>query len=177
MVPPRIEHPLSSHPPFHGGNVIGHAQDGDRRASTAATGRRIVPSIPESLLGRARGVLAEPMSFRMDEPTRWPEALGSQAMGWREQETARIRNQPCRNLVSSRGRRTRVRGTSCRCGGGFAKQVAGNVENGESPTLLRERLEIRLDEKSRWSRRRIKSRHEWAHHQSQPRGVVHSLLE
>jgi hypothetical protein len=32
-----------------------------------------------------------------------------------------------------------------RCGGGFAKQVAGNVEKGEAPTLLRERLEICLD--------------------------------
>jgi hypothetical protein len=39
-----------------------------------------------------------------------------------------------------------ARGTSCRYGGGFAKQVAGNVEKGEAPTLLRERLEIRLDE-------------------------------
>ena len=38
-----------------------------------------------------------------------------------------------------------VRGTSRRCGGGFAKQVAGDVEKGEAPTLLRERLEIRLD--------------------------------
>jgi hypothetical protein len=28
----------------------------------------------------------------------------------------------------------------------LAKQVAGNVEKGEAPTLLRERLEIRLDE-------------------------------
>src|SRR5205085_12455878 len=37
-------------------------------------------------------------------------------------------------------------GTSCRCGGGFAKQVAANVEKCEAPTLLWERLEIRLDE-------------------------------
>jgi hypothetical protein len=59
---------------------------------------------------------------------------------------SRTRNQPCRNLVSSRGRRTGVRGTSCRCGGGFAEQVAGNVDKGEAPTLLRERVEIRLDE-------------------------------
>ena len=42
--------------------------------------------------------------------------------------------------------RTRSRGTSRRCGGGFAEQVAGNVENREAPTLFRERLEIRLDE-------------------------------
>ena len=39
-----------------------------------------------------------------------------------------------------------VRGTSRRCGGGFTKEVAGNVEQGEAPPLLRERLEIRLDE-------------------------------
>jgi hypothetical protein len=37
------------------------------------------------------------------------------------------------------------RETSRCCGGSFAKQVVGNVENGEAPTLLRERLEIRLD--------------------------------
>jgi hypothetical protein len=38
-----------------------------------------------------------------------------------------------------------IRGTSRRCGGGFAEQVAGNVEKGEAPTLLRDHLEIRLD--------------------------------
>src|SRR5882757_9773622 len=41
---------------------------------------------------------------------------------------------------------TRIRGTSRHCGGGFAKQVAGNVEQGEAPTFLREHLGIRLDE-------------------------------
>jgi hypothetical protein len=41
---------------------------------------------------------------------------------------------------------TRIRGTSRRCGGGFAKQMAGNVENGKAPTLLCERLEICVDE-------------------------------
>ena len=41
---------------------------------------------------------------------------------------------------------TRIRGTSRCCGGSFAKQVAGKVEKGETATLLRERLEIRLDE-------------------------------
>ena len=40
---------------------------------------------------------------------------------------------------------TRIRGTSRRGGGGFAKQVAGNVEKREAPTILRERPEIRLD--------------------------------
>ena len=37
------------------------------------------------------------------------------------------------------------RGAAGRCTGGFAKLVAGNVENGKAPTLLRKRLEIRLD--------------------------------
>src|SRR5436305_14128694 len=50
-----------------------------------------------------------------------------------------------RHLSSRRGCRTGVRGTSGRCRGGFAEQVAGNVEKGEAPTLLRHRLEIRLD--------------------------------
>jgi hypothetical protein len=35
--------------------------------------------------------------------------------------------------------------TSRCCAGGFAKLVAGNVENGEAPTPLWEGLEIRLD--------------------------------
>jgi hypothetical protein len=39
--------------------VINHGRGRDRRASTAATGRRIVPSFPESLWGRARGVLTD----------------------------------------------------------------------------------------------------------------------
>jgi len=39
-----------------------------------------------------------------------------------------------------------VRGTSSRCGSGFTKQVAGNVEKGETATLLGELLKIRLDE-------------------------------
>jgi hypothetical protein len=39
-----------------------------------------------------------------------------------------------------------LRGASRRGGGGFTEQVAGNGENGEAPTRLRERLEIRFDE-------------------------------
>ena len=35
---------------------------------------------------------------------------------------------------------------SSRCGGGSAKQVAGNVEKRETPTFFRHRIEIRLDE-------------------------------
>ncbi len=48
-------------------------------------------------------------------------------------------------LITSR-MQTRIRGTSRRRGGSFAKQVAGNVDKSEAPTLLRERVEIRLDE-------------------------------
>jgi hypothetical protein len=70
-----------------------------------------------------------------------------------------------------------VRGTSSRCGGGFAKQVAGNVEKGEAPTLLRERFEIRLDENLRRSLHWHESRHEPACRQIQPRGVARFLLE
>jgi hypothetical protein len=51
-----------------------------------------------------------------------------------------------KSLSTFRGCRTRVRGPPRRCGNGFAEQVAGNVENGEAPTLFWERLEIRLDE-------------------------------
>jgi hypothetical protein len=40
-------------PTFRDGNLIDHSPGaGDQRASTAATGRRIVPSIPESLFRR-----------------------------------------------------------------------------------------------------------------------------
>jgi len=39
------------------------------------------------------------------------------------------------------------RGSSRRCGGGLAKQVSGDAENGEASTIHRERLEVRFDEK------------------------------
>ena len=48
-------------------------------------------------------------------------------------------------LITSR-MQTRIRGTSRRGGGGFAEQVAGNVEKGETATLLWKHVEIRLDE-------------------------------
>ena len=56
--------------------VINHARDRDWRASTVATGRRIVPSIPESRLGRAWGCF----SGQVGDPgcTRDPAARGSQ---------------------------------------------------------------------------------------------------
>jgi len=49
-------------------------------------------------------------------------------------------------LTSRRRCRTRVRGPSRGCGGGFAEQVTGNVEKGKAPTFIWKRLEIRLDE-------------------------------
>src|SRR4029077_11272967 len=52
----------------------------------------------------------------------------------------------CRNFSARRGCTTGFHSTSRRCGGGFAVPVAGDVEKDEAPPLLRERLEIRLDE-------------------------------
>jgi hypothetical protein len=52
----------------------------------------------------------------------------------------------CRILKSRRCCRTRICGTSRRCGGSFAEQVPRNVEKCEAPTLLWERLKIRPDE-------------------------------
>ena len=56
-------------------------------------------------------------------------------------------DEPPRHFVHEQlGCGTRIVGPSRRCGGGFAEQVAGNVEEREAPTFLRERIEIRLDE-------------------------------
>ena len=56
-------------------------------------------------------------------------------------------DEPPRHFVHEQlGCGTRVVGPSRRCVGGFAEQVARNVEKCEAPTFLRERLEIRLDE-------------------------------
>jgi len=41
---------------------------------------------------------------------------------------------------------TGFRGTSRRCGGSFAKQVAGNVDKDKASLLLREHLKICFDE-------------------------------
>jgi hypothetical protein len=49
---------------------------------------------------------------------------------------------PESDYVEREGRGSAAR--RARCGGGFAEQVARNVEKCEAPTLLRERLEIRL---------------------------------
>jgi hypothetical protein len=52
---PGIRHPSFPTHPSMTATSSATFGDRDRRASTAATGRRIVPSIPESLWGRARG--------------------------------------------------------------------------------------------------------------------------
>ena len=83
------------------------------------------------------GVLAGRSASRMDEsPAGWQAVTGSC-----QRFTALV----AKSLVTSR-MKDGFRGTSRRCGGGFAKQVAGNVEKREAPTLLREHVEIRLDE-------------------------------
>ena len=58
MVPPRIRHPPRfAALPFHQSHLVGYPSWGrDRRASWSATGRGNDPSMPESLLGRARGL-------------------------------------------------------------------------------------------------------------------------
>ena len=57
----------------------------------------------------------------------------------RDYRTAAVR-------ATAYSRRGGFRGTTRRRCGGLTKQVAGNVENGETAMLLRERLEVRLDE-------------------------------
>jgi hypothetical protein len=92
-------------------------------------------------------VFGGPVSVRDGRET--PTAYRSQqfAKDSREQDTTRLGISPrSRHRSSRRESRSVSRGTSCRCGGGFAKQVAGKVEKGETATLLRERLEIRPDE-------------------------------
>lgn len=64
-----------------------------------------------------------------------------------EQKTRGFSISPrCRRHSSQRRCRTRHAGTSRRYGGGFAKQVSGDVQKGKAPTLPWEYLEIRLDE-------------------------------
>jgi hypothetical protein len=87
-------------------------------------------------LGRARGCFGGPVGVRMDERHRG--VAGSHRV------MPEIHS-PVRSLITPK-MQDGVRGTSSRCGGGFAKQVAGNVDKSEASTLLRERLEIRLDE-------------------------------
>jgi hypothetical protein len=56
--------PLFSYHPSMTATLSATLRDRDRRASRAATGRRIVPSIPESLWGRARGCFSGPVGVR-----------------------------------------------------------------------------------------------------------------
>jgi hypothetical protein len=135
---PGIGHPLFSHPPFHEGNIIGHSPGGrDRRDSPELRcGRRKRSIDLESLWEGPGGILAGRSASRMVESPRLAAVTGSC-----QRFTALWRNHSSR-----RGCRTGVGSTSRRCGGSFAKQVAGNIENGEAPTLLREHLGIRLDE-------------------------------
>jgi hypothetical protein len=99
------------------------ALDRDRRASRSATGRGNDPSIRSPVWERGWGCFEAPISVG-DESA---EAAGAKSL---------IRPM-CR---------TRVRGPSRPCGGRLAEKVAGNVEKGEAPILLWERVEIRLDE-------------------------------
>jgi hypothetical protein len=80
-----------------------------------------------------------------ESPADWRQSAGH-ARGSREPETADLNSAlVAKSLVTAR-MQDGVRGTSSRCGGGFAKQVAGNVEKREAPTFFRHRIEIRLDE-------------------------------
>jgi len=82
----------------------------------------------------------------MDEsPAEWRQSAGH-ARGSREPETADLNSALVAKSFVTATMQDGVRGTSSRCDDGFAKQVAGNVEKREAPTLLRERLEIGLDE-------------------------------
>jgi hypothetical protein len=65
--------------------------------------------------------------------------------GWQQPRVVPEIHSPVKSLITPR-MQDGVRGTSSRRGGGFAKQVAGNIENGKATTFLRECLEIRLDE-------------------------------
>jgi hypothetical protein len=49
-------------------------------------------------------------------------------------------------LLAPKSLSGRFRSTTRRRGGGFAKQVSGNVEQGKTPTFLRVGLRIRFDE-------------------------------
>jgi hypothetical protein len=93
-----------------------------------------------------RGVFAGRSGLEWtSEPAEWRQTAGH-ARGSREPETADLNSAlVAKSLITPR-MQDGVRGTSSRCGGGFAKQVAGNVDKSEAPTFLRERIEIRLDE-------------------------------
>ena len=82
-----------------------------------------------------------------------------------------------RSEFAVRGCGTRIVGPSRRCGGGFAEQVAGNVEKREAPAFLRTRLEIRLDENLHGLFAGINLDTNGRVRRNRPRVVVRSLLE
>jgi hypothetical protein len=97
--------------------------------------------------GRARGCFGGPVGVRDGRETPRLAAASRSCQGF-----TRTRNRADLNsalvptsLVTPR-MQDGIRGTSRRCGGGFAEQVARNIEKCEAPTLLREHLGIRLDE-------------------------------
>ena len=106
---------------------------------SSATEQWIVPSKKGPIWGGHRAVFG---GFRMDEqiPLVGRSSHGCTGTG----DHGLGISPPCRHHSSRRGCRTGVCGTSSRCGGGFAKQVAGNVEKGEASTFLREHLGILL---------------------------------
>jgi len=84
--------------------------DRDRRASTVVTGRRIVPSIAESLFGRVWGCF-----WRAGRGPEWSAPTRRAAVKSRNSlaGTASTRDQPCRTRSRRRFRRG-VHGRSCR---------------------------------------------------------------
>jgi hypothetical protein len=160
---PGIGHPLFSSPPFDDGNGHQpHSGGRDRQASIElwwGADRSIDSGVP---FGKGMGLFGRPDSVEMNALSRSP----------------RTRIQLCcRNLSSRRGCRTGVRGTSGRCGGDLAEQVAGDVEKREAPAFFRHCIEIRLDENLDGLYRWHKSGHERAHRRNRPRVVVRSLVE
>jgi hypothetical protein len=121
---PGIGHPSFPARPSMRATSSATLGDRDRRASTAATGRRIVPSIPESLLGRAWGCFGGPVGVLHGREPRG--VVGSPGH-------ARDSQPWWRNHSSRRECRT-----------GFAARRA--AAKGKTATLFRQRLGIRLDE-------------------------------
>ena len=109
------------------GNLIGHplkgVGTGEPPSSYGAVERSINSVVP--FWNRGRGLFEAPVSVGNENI----EAAGQSGA----------------EISSGRVSRTRVRGPRRR-GNGFAEQVAGNIQKGETPTLLRERLEARFDE-------------------------------
>jgi len=146
----RIRHP----PPFFGPPFSSKQSHRPRSGGSGpaslpefATGRGNDPSIPESLLGRARGCFGGPVGVRDRPETPRLAAVSRSFQGFTRTGGHTDSNSAlvAKSFITPR-MQDGVRGTSRRCGGSFAEQVAGNVDKGKAPPLLREHLEIRLDE-------------------------------